>query len=133
MTATNLADLIAAADLSDATDRLMLADELEAAGRTDEARALRRADDAEIRDGVLTPLFAYTIRTDAMMMQDEFIAASRDEAIAAYTRQPGNYGGACDTWDEYADYIESVEGAWAWIDSDNPAEGREYASPENMQ
>lgn len=41
MTATHIESLIAAADLSDRLDRLMLADALEEAGREEEAAALR--------------------------------------------------------------------------------------------
>ncbi len=63
MTATHLETLIAAADLTDLTDRLMLADELEAAGRLREAEILREGDgprhltfvDGDNEIGVLTP------------------------------------------------------------------------------
>lgn len=46
MTAHDLDALIAAADLTDRTDRLMLADELEAAGRDEEASVLRGGREA---------------------------------------------------------------------------------------
>lgn len=51
MTATKIADLLAAANLADATDRLMLADAYEDAGRDSEAAILRDGEPMLVING----------------------------------------------------------------------------------
>ncbi len=53
MTATNINDLIAAADLNDRTDRLMLADAFDDAGRRKEAKRLRSGREVTLEGGVI--------------------------------------------------------------------------------
>jgi hypothetical protein len=60
MAESSLADLVRLAKLADRTDRLMLSDAFEAAGRTEEAGLLRGEDQVVCWDGSIVPALAVT-------------------------------------------------------------------------
>lgn len=87
-----------------------------------------------------TKTHQWTIRTDAALM-DDFEAENQAAAVMIWKESEGEacgreyadlFAAICD-WPTMKEYIEAIDGAWAWIESDDaPDGGREYAGQENM-
>ena len=72
---------------------------------------------------------AWTVRTDASMTEVE--AADIDAAAVAWAASEGI--AEINGIDSLVRHIESIDGAWLWIDSDTAPDGdRVYAGRENM-
>jgi hypothetical protein len=71
----------------------------------------------------------YTVRTDACMT--EIVASDIDSAATAWANGEGI--AEIDGIDSLVRHIESIDGAWLWIESDAAPDGdRVYAGRENM-
>lgn len=80
-------------------------------------------------------LYAYRINSDADSMTVD--AGDINEAARKYTAN-GNLAKMAgvdpiQTVDDLIEAIESIEGAWLWIESDEAPDGnRQYANPQNV-